>query len=535
MLPTIVALFVLAAAVVLLLDDRGNAARAETIPGADAPTFSRDIAPIIYANCTGCHREGEIAPFPLVSYEQIAGRADKIAELTGTREMPPWKAAPDFGSHADVRRLSDEQIALIRAWADAGAPEGDAAATPKPPTFPSGSQLGTPDLVLKMSAPYLHKGTGKDMYRCFVIPTGLLENRDIAAIEFRPGNPKIVHHALMFLDTTGTARRKDAADPDGGYLGFGGPGFDAAATYIPWVPGAVARFFPPGLTGKMYRNSDLVIQIHYAPSDSDMEDQSSVNLFFAKPGFSREVLQFAMSPQNLIDGPFIIPAGQKRRFTARYTVPADVSLLAVAPHMHLLGAMMKTYAVKPEGDTIPFVLIDDWDFHWQGAYTFKKIVKVPRGSTLVVESMYDNTADNPENPNTPPRVVTWGESTLDEMMLCYFFYTIYFPGDENIVLETPPPVAAVGAVGRAAAASLACTPNPLAGAGVVRLTLPAATRVNVALYDALGCRVAVLADGRYGVGSTDLPLERGSLPAGLYFCRLSGEGVAATAVPVVLR
>lgn len=513
-----------ALAVVVALHPGNNTAAGGVSDGVGVPTFSEHIAKILYANCTVCHRAGEIGAFPLASYEDAAAHAAQIAEATGAREMPPWKADVGYGAHADIRRLSDDEIALIRDWAEGGAPEGDRTKAPSPPDFPDGSQLGRPDLVLRMSEPYLHKGNGKDMYRCFVIPTGLLENKDIAAIEFRAGNKSIVHHALMFLDTTGKGREMDAKDSGPGYTCFGGAGFDVAATYIPWVPGATTRLFPQGLVGKMYRNSDLIIQIHYAPTDADQLDQSSVNIFFAKPSvFPREVLQFPMSPAQL-DVPFVIPANQKKRFVARYKVPLDVSLLSVAPHMHLLGKEMKAYGVTPSGDTMPFVWIRQWDFHWQGAYTFKKIVKVPANTTLVVESEYDNTSDNPENPNSPPRVVRWGESTLDEMMLCYFFYTIYLPGDENIDLETKP-VSAAPVLDRAAALGLECAPNPARGEATIGFTLPAAGRGTLTVHDPLGRIVRVVADGYFDAGSHVVPItiSNTGLASGVYFCRLVTE------------
>lgn len=497
-----------------------------TIAGAGslAPTFSEHIAKIIYAHCTVCHRDGEIAPFPLVSYHDVATRANLIAAVTGSGEMPPWKADRNYGSHADVRGLTADEIALLKQWADAGAPPGDLGNLPPAPTYAAGSQLGTPDLVLKMSEPYKH--SGKDIYRCFVLPTGLLADKEISAIEFRPGNPAIVHHALLFLDTAGAARKRDAADPGPGYTSFGGAGFTEAETYFPWVPGATPRLLPLGLSQKMYRNSDLVIQIHYAPIDHEESDQSSVNIFFAKTApIQRPVMQFVMLPSMLNDGPFVIPANQVRRFTAEYQVPADVSVLAVAPHMHLLGREMKAYCVRPEGDTIPLVWIRDWDFHWQGGYTFRKLVKVPAGSTLVVESRYDNTPDNPSNPSSPPKSVAWGESTLDEMMVCYFFYTIYLPGDENVSLET----GSSGTGGDHGAAAhlmrLECIPNPMTSSAHIDFTLGERAPVKLTLYDVLGRSVATLADATMDAGSYTVPIGRGTataaLPDGSYICRLT--------------
>ncbi len=516
---SVLALAVITAMVSLMFTSAPPSAHAQT--ATSGPTFSGDVARIIYAHCTVCHRSGEIAPFPLVSYHDVATRANQIAEVTTSREMPPWKPERNFGTHADVRGLSAQDIAVLKQWADDGAPPGDLASAPPAPTFANGSQLGTPDLVLKMPQAYTHNG--EDVYRCFVLPTGLLDDRDIAAIEFRPGNPAIVHHVLFFLDTSGAARARDAADPGPGYTSFGGPGFDAVGTFFPWAPGATPRLLPPGLSQKMYKHSDLVIQIHYAPVDHEETDQSTVNIFFAKPApVMRPVMQFAMDPATLTNGPFLIPPYITKRFRAEYPVPYDVSVLAVAPHMHLLGREMKAYCVKPNGDTIPFVWIRDWDFHWQGGYTFKKLVMVPAGSLLVVESMYDNTTSNENNPNSPPKFVAWGESTLDEMMICYFFYTISLPGDENVVLDS-------GSSGDVETGAhhldrLACVPNPVRSVAQLEFTLATSTPVTLTLHDVLGRPVATLVNATLERGTYSMSIGDGAktagLPNGTYIARL---------------
>ncbi|MDW8263242.1 MAG: redoxin domain-containing protein, partial [Phycisphaerales bacterium] len=208
-----------------------NLPRAQMAP----VTFARDIAPIIFSNCVSCHRTGEVAPFPLSTYDDVAKRSRMIAVVTGSRYMPPWKPKAGFGQFQDERRLSDRQIELIRLWAEAGAPLGNPDDLPPPPQFPSGWRLGQPDLVLKMPHPYRVPAAGRDIYRAFVIPLNLAEDAYVAGIEFRPGAPSVVHHAIFYLDTRGVARAKDEADPLPGYLSFGGPGFLPAGALGGWA------------------------------------------------------------------------------------------------------------------------------------------------------------------------------------------------------------------------------------------------------------------------------------------------------------
>lgn len=405
-----------------------------------APTWSSDIAKIVYGKCTPCHRSGEIAPFTLESYEQAQDFAYSIKRAVTKREMPPWPPAKGHGSFVGDRSLSQEEIEKIEAWVDADMPAGDLASAPKVPTFPSGSQIGKPDLVLTMSEKWTVRGNNRDVYRFFVLPSNLLRDRHIKAMEFRPGNAAVVHHVLYFLDTTGTARKKDAEDQLPGYSGFGDPGFVSAASFLGWVPGAQTRFYPPMIGATMYKNSDLIIQVHYAPSKTEQYDQSHVNVFFQENDDVRQVQEFSMSPNNLVAGQkFIIPANKVPIFTTSYTTPLEISLLGIAPHMHLLGRDCRAFAVTPKGDTINLIKLDNWDFHWQGGYTYKNPVRIPRGSKLHYIAAYDNTINNLNNPSNPPKEVRWGESTTDEMLLCYFHWLPYQPGDESINMDTPIP------------------------------------------------------------------------------------------------
>ncbi|MBX6314299.1 MAG: ascorbate-dependent monooxygenase [Isosphaeraceae bacterium] len=379
------------------------------------PTYTKDIAPILWKHCAGCHRPGEIGPFSLLTYQDAAKRASFLKEITASRRMPPWKAEPAFGAFHDVRRLSDAEIQTIAAWADAGAPEGDPQDLPPRPQFPEGWQLGEPDLVLKMPEPFEVPASGRDLQRCFVIPIPITSDKTVTAVEFRPGNRRVVHHALLYLDTTGTARRKDEADPGPGYNTFGGPGILPTGGLGGWAPGAMPRRLPEGIGKYLRGGSDLVLQIHYHPDGKLETDQSVVGIYFTKTPAKKLVAGIAVRSRNLY-----IPPGEKRHHVTAQSapLPVDVQAIGIAPHMHNLGREMKVVAETPDGRTVPMIWITDWDFNWQGQYLYQEPVRLPKGTVFKVDAYYDNSADNPRNPNKPPKLVTWGEQTTDEMCLC---------------------------------------------------------------------------------------------------------------------
>lgn len=398
-----------------------------------AQTYSENVAGIIYTHCSTCHRSGEIAPFPLTNYQEVKDRANSIKYVTEIRYMPPWKPDPNYRNYQHENYLSDDEIKTIGDWVDAGMPQGDVSKEPSFPNFPKGSQIGTPDLVVSFSQKYTHKGNGKDEYRYFVLPTNLTEDKELVALEMRPGNSKIVHHTLFWADNTGKARAEDAKSPEYGYSS--GSGNLSFGDQLPgYVPGQKPNFYNNGMSQKIPKGSDLVLQMHFAPSSIDQDDSSSVNLFFAKQPSTRTVYNKIMLPYDLVNGPFIIPANTVKQFHAVYTVPFQVSLLGIWPHCHLLGKDWEVYAKLPNGNQIPLIKINDWDFNWQGGYYFQKLIVLPTGSEIHAFATYDNTIDNPVNPNSPPKSITWGESTTDEMFYLPISFVIYQPGDENILL-----------------------------------------------------------------------------------------------------
>lgn len=507
---------------------------ATAVTAAETPTWSSDVAKIIYANCTSCHRSGEIAPFPLVTYDDVSDVAYSVKRAVQEREMPPWPPAKGHGTYVGNRSLSDADIETITKWVDGGMPAGDLASAPKPPTFPEGSQLGTPDLVLPMNEMWTVQSNYKDVYRFFVLPTKLLQDRSVKAIEFRPGNASVVHHVLYFLDTTGTARKKDAEDPLPGYSGFGDPGFESAVSFLGWVPGAQTRFYPPTIGSTMYKNSDLVIQVHYAPSKTEQTDRSHVNVFFHSADEVRQVQEFAMNPRQLVAGQsFQIPANKVQSFTTTFTVPYEISVVGIAPHMHLLGKNCRAYATTPKGDTIRLISVPQWDFHWQGGYTFKNPVRVPRGSKLIYEATYDNTMNNLENPNNPPKLVRWGESTTDEMLLCYFHWLPYQAGDEQLDMETKLPTSVDNVT---TGAPFAIEAWPSIATETIRLSIESDVERAIALevIDSRGSAVSLQTDRHsipQGVSTLTIPVE--NLATGIYLVRASSGGSASTCRVVI--
>lgn len=410
-----------------------NTAKKGKAPTPPSPTFYEDISPIIYNHCTSCHRPGEIGPMPLTNISEVTAYGAMIKYVTGIKYMPPWKADPDYRHFLDENVLTDQQIQTIADWYDNGMPPGDPVNEAAMPNFPSGSVLGTPDVVVSMTEAFPHQGTNTDQYQVFILDPQLTQIREIKAIEFRPDNKTICHHAVIAMDTTNQGDVLDAADPNYGYEMYGGFGFDPTEFgFQIWAPGQKPRFFPSGMSKLMYPNSKLLVQMHYAPSPVLEYDSSHVNIFFAQSSAPRYVQTVWMSDANL-SVPFEIPPNQVVSFTGEYLVPIDVSLLSIMPHSHLLGKSWEAYAIDPQGDTTKLIKIDEWDFNYQYRYAFDQLVKITAGSTVYVKATYDNTTNNPVNPNNPPQWVYWGDNTADEMFFAFFDYVPYQAGDENLL------------------------------------------------------------------------------------------------------
>ncbi|MBK9272072.1 MAG: T9SS type A sorting domain-containing protein [Saprospiraceae bacterium] len=480
--------------------------------------FAEDIAPLVYKHCSNCHRPGEIGPFPLTNYNEIRDRALNIKYVTQSKYMPPWKPDPTYQNYQHENFLTDAQIKMIGAWVDAGMPPGDMSKEPPFPNFPKGSQIGTPDLTLSFSQSYLHKGTGYDEYRYFVIPTQLAEDKDLVALEMRPGNGKIVHHTLFWADPTGKAREEDAKTPE---YGFTNGGFISGNPQLPgYVPGQKPNVFTNGMSQKLPKGSDLVLQMHYAPTSVDESDSTVVNLFFASEPAKRNVLSKILLPNDLVDGPFIIPSNQVKKFHAVYRIPTKISLIGIWPHCHMLGKDWEVYAKLPDGKQINLIKISDWDFNWQGGYYFKKLIVLPQGTEIHAFATYDNTVNNPVNPNNPPKLVTWGEGTADEMFYLPLSYVLYQTGDENLVLNLDDPDA--NPLDFPIKSELySIFPNPAVSEISVHFTLNKDQSIQINLLDPEGKKIkTLLAKTHYMQGQQIAHLKIPETPSGIYLVEL---------------
>ncbi len=388
----------------------------------EAVTYSKHIAPLLQEHCQACHRPGDIGPFPLMTYADTVRERRKIERAVERRTMPPWKPVPGFGDFVGVRRLDDAQIALVRNWVSAGLPEGDPRDLPAPRQWPDTWTLGTPDVILAPATPFEVPSANRDLYRCFVIPTSFVEDRYLSAVEFVPGNRKIVHHVLTYLDTQGASEALDAAEPGIGYTCFGGPGFLPAGSVGGWAPGAPPQVNPAETALLVPTGARVVMQVHYHNRTGAVaQDRTQIGLHFARTPVDKRIRSIPV-----LNRGFLIPAGAARHeVRASYTLPPTWNLhaIAVSPHMHLLGREMTVTATHPDGTVLPLIRIDDWDFHWQGTYTFARPVPLPGGTRIDVVALYDNSEANRRNPAKPPRDVTWGEGTTDEMCIAFIRVT----------------------------------------------------------------------------------------------------------------
>lgn len=377
-------------------------------------TFSEHIAPIIFHNCGSCHRPGEAAPFPLLTYEDVAKRGRLIATVTRSRYMPPWKAEPGSYPFRDERRLTDEQVALIQTWVDQGMPKGDLAKLPPLPDFPAGWQLGQPDLIVELPSAYDVPASGPDLYRNFVIPLNLGEDKWLRAIELRPSARRVVHHVLFFADTTGAARRADEADPEPGFTGMR-RGI-LSSSLGGWAVGQQPHLYPDGISMPLAKGSDLVLQYHFHPTGKAEREKSTVGLYFANKAPERSLAAIQLP---VLFGYFAgidIPAGEKNfQVKDSFVLPVDVDAVGIGAHAHYLGKEMKMTATLPDGSEKTLLWIKDWDFSWQDRYYFQDLVPLPKGTRLSAEIRWDNSADNARNPSNPPVRVKWGEESKDEM------------------------------------------------------------------------------------------------------------------------
>ena len=385
-------------------------------------TYSRQIGPLILDRCAPCHRPGESGPFPLLTYQDARKHAAQIARVTASRFMPPWKPVPGYGDFAGPGRLSSGQIALFARWLKDGAPLGDPSQLPKPPPFSAGWQLGPPDLVLQMRQPYRLTAESSDVFRNFVLPVDLTETKYVRAWELRPSNKRVVHHANVIVDTSRMLRKRDGEDGQPGFPGMeleteASGEFDPESHFLFWKPGSPAQETADDMAWKLDPGSDLIVNLHLQPSGKPEMIDAELGLYFSKQPPRR----FPMLLQLEHDGAIDIPAGAPRfAVTDHLTLPIAVDVLAVYPHAHYIGKRIEAWAELPGGGRRPLLLIDDWDINWQATYTYREPIALPAGTTLAMQVVYDNSADNPRNPSRPPVRVRGGDRAIDEMGHVWF-------------------------------------------------------------------------------------------------------------------
>lgn len=386
-----------------------------------AVTYSQHVAPVLQLHCENCHRPGGIGPFALQTYEQAVLWADDIREFTANRQMPPWLPDDEAGDFHNRRVMPDAAIKVIQQWVEAGCAEGDRKLLPAPRQFSDDWEFGPPDLIVQPDEPFDVPADGKDVYRCFVIPTDFDTDQFVQAVEVRPGNSRVVHHVIVFLDTGKRSQQLDAQDAGPGYSTSAGfPGFLPAGGLGGWAPGNLPRRLPEGVAKVLPSKAKLVVQVHYHPSGKAERDQTQIGLYFNKSKVTRVVRVLPVMP---FGGPWSgmkIPANDKNaQVRVTVTLPRDVLALTITPHMHLLGKDMTVIATLPVGTSKTLIKLKRWDFNWQESYQIREPMSLPQGTRLDLVAHFDNSADNPANPSHPPRDVRWGENTVDEMCIAF--------------------------------------------------------------------------------------------------------------------
>lgn len=495
--------------------------------GQTTPVWSTDIAPILYNNCATCHHSGGLAPFSLISYNEAAGQAAGINADVQSGAMPPWPPDAAYNHLAHERLLSDADKAKIAAWVAGGTPQGNPALAPPAPVFSNNGDLaGTASLTVQIPT-FTSTAASGDLYRCFVLNAGQTVDQYITAFEAIPGNRRIVHHVLVYADTTGTSTTLDAQDPGPGYTSFGGIGTNNAIMLGSWVPGSSPLKLPPGFGINLPENAKIVVQIHYPAGTAGEVDSTRIRFFFSPSANVRNVTIAPVLNHALnITPALFIPANTVRTFTEKFVSPGlDISIMGVSPHMHLLGQNIKSFGVTPAGDTQKYISIPEWEFHWQGFYLFRSLVKVPGGTGIYAKAEYDNTTNNPENPSNPPKNVSAGESTTDEMMLVYFVFTPYMAGDEHILIDSAGTTAIRNPTTYYSGIQLLqAYPVPARDEVIAKVYFSQSGSASLDMIDGTGRLVKhVFPETKFAEGYHIFPVAVSAIAAGNYYLRLNTD------------
>ncbi len=380
-------------------------------------TWSHDVAPVLYAHCTTCHHPGGAGPFSLLTYQDARRWAPQILSVTQSRFMPPWLPEPGYGDFADVRRLSDDDQALLKRWITAGMAMGDLKAAPPAPQFDITWQMGKPDLILKVAQPFTLPPGGSDVFRNLILPYPLKETHYIRAMEIRPGAPQVVHHANVVIDRTGSLRRLHPDDWKSGVPGMelfvdSGNRFEPDSHFLFWKPDTPTLVEPQGMPWRLDPGNDLILNIHLKPSGKSETLDAEVGLFFTPDPPAKQPMLLALERDDQLDIP---PGDSSFTIEDSLTLPVDVDVLGAYPHAHYLGHDMQGWAILPNGEKKWLVWIRNWDIDRQSVYRYKEPLFLPKGTALHMHYVYDNSAANPHNPHVPPVRVRAGNRSEDEM------------------------------------------------------------------------------------------------------------------------
>ncbi|MDZ4822072.1 MAG: T9SS type A sorting domain-containing protein [Flavobacteriales bacterium] len=404
---------------------------------SQTPTWSEDVAPIIFDNCSKCHHQGQIGPFELMSYDDAVENADDIAEAVSSGEMPPWPANPEYRHFAYEEILSSEEIQTIVDWVQGGTPSGDLDLAPPAPQFPdTGTQLEVIDFTVAMEPYTLQYNT--DEWRWFAIENPYDDTVYVNAIEVIPGLPELVHHADISYDLSGYTNYYDNQDPLSGFNNdTGWPNYDYYMNA--WMAGGNVVKYPENWGIEVLPNSYFVFEIHYGPGGQGQTDSTKMHLQFVQnPEDVRPVYpSWILNGPSENNGSLYIPANEISWFTQESGVIwSEYSIISICPHQHMTGDSYKVWLETMEGDSIPLIDIPEWDFHWQMYYTFLYPQHVPAGSKFKAIASYDNTVNNEDNPNDPPQDVWSGNQTTDEMMMTFVIWAPYEEGDEDLLMDS---------------------------------------------------------------------------------------------------
>jgi hypothetical protein len=390
-------------------------------PNLATVTFAKDVAPILQKNCQTCHRPGEAAPFPLLTYEQARPWAPSMKRVVSQKMMPPWFADPNFGHFSNDRALTEKEISTIVAWVNAGAPQGDPKDMPASPNFVEGWGIPKPDVVFQLPHAFPVPESGMIEYQYVILPTGFTEDKWIQAAEARPTDRSVVHHMIAYVREPGSNYFKD--QKPGVFFEAPPPKQDEKTDtsalpsdfLVGYAPGQPAEILRPGQAKLIKAGSDIVLEVHYTPNGKATSDQARLGLIFAKQTPKERVLTLSA-----VNGTFKIPPGDPNyRVDATFEVPREVKLVGLHPHMHTRGKDFEYRLVFPNGDTQTILKVPAYNWHWQLWYNLAEPIILPKGTKIECTAHFDNSPNNPENPD-PTKTIIWGQQNWDEMMVGFF-------------------------------------------------------------------------------------------------------------------